>query len=183
MGSLRSGLVALSAGALAFVALAARPAFAEPRGRDITYRVTAAGLQIEVEGVDLAPRAEAIKTQAGWIVELSVRATAKDKHAHRLLSPERGPLMVAAAAERGGKTERVGDERKGNGEQTLTAGEPTTMTRRVDVAIAAGQTLTLEVGLWGLGRDDEERRPVKKLFVVKMVAGAKKPQPVITPPE
>jgi hypothetical protein len=177
MSKHRRGLIALS------LALFAVPAAAEPKGRDVTYRMTSAGLLIEVDGVDLAPKAEAVKTAKGWTVALSMRATAKDQHAHSLLAPEKGPLMVAAEVERGGKTDKIPDERKGDGERTLAAGEETTITRKVDVAIGAGQTLTLRVGLWGLGRDAEERRPVRKLFVVRMVAGAKKPQPVITPPE
>lgn len=165
------------------LALSAAPAAAEPKGRDITYRMTSGGLVIEVEGLSLEPKAVPVKTAKGWIVALSVRATAKDQHAHKLLSPEKGPLMVAAEIVRGDKSERVGDERKGDDEETLNAGEATTLDRKVQVPVVAGQTLTLNVGLWGLGRDAEERRPVKKLFVVKMVAGAKKPQPVITPPD
>jgi hypothetical protein len=41
--------------------------------------------------------------------------------------------------------------------------------------------LTLDVGLWGLGRSADARRPVRKFFMLKMVAG-NKPQPVIQPP-
>jgi hypothetical protein len=163
--------------------LSAATAGAEPKGRDITYHVTGDGLQIEVEGVALSPKAVPVQTPRGWIVSLSVRATARDQHTHKFLSPEHGALMVAAEAERSGKKERIGDERKGDGEVSITPDEPVTLERKVNVPIASGQSLTLFVGLWGLGRDDEERRPVKKLFVVKMVAGAKKPQPVITPPE
>jgi hypothetical protein len=171
------GLMALA------ISLLAGPGAAEPKGRDITYRMTSGGLLIDVEGVELAPKADAVKTTKGWIVALSVRATAKDSHAHRLLSSEKGPLMVAAEVDRAGKVEHIGDERKGEGEQTLSPDEATTIPRKVNVPIWAGQTLTLHVGLWGLGREAEEKRPVKKLFIVKMVAGSKKPQPVITPPE
>lgn len=177
MSRRKMGLIALA------LSLLAVPGAAEPKGREITYRMTSGGLLIEVEGVDLAPKAEAVKTDKGWVVALTVRATAKDQHAHRLLSPEKGPLMVAAEVDRAGKVEHIGDERKGDGEQTLSADEPTNFTRKINVPIWAGQTLTLHVGLWGLGRDAEEKRPIKKLFIVKMVAGAKKPQPVITAPE
>jgi hypothetical protein len=170
-------LIALS------LALLGLPAAAEPKGRDITYRVTSGGLLIEVEGVELAPKAEAVKTPKGWIVALSMKVAAKDQHSHKLLDPETGPLMVSAEVRKSGGTDRVPDARKGDGEQTIGAGEETTVTRKVNVPIYAGQSLTLEVGLWGLGKDAEERRPVKKLFQVKMVAGSKKPQPVITPPD
>jgi hypothetical protein len=44
-----------------------------------------------------------------------------------------------------------------------------------------GQTVTLEVGLWGVRADADRGRPVRRLFVVKMVAG-NKPQAVISPP-
>ena len=42
----------------------------------------------------------------------------------------------------------------------------------------------MQVGLWGLGRDEEERRPVKKLFIVKMIPGTSgKPSAAMSPPE
>ena len=44
-----------------------------------------------------------------------------------------------------------------------------------------GQTVTLEVGLWGVRAESEREKPVRRLFVVKMVGG-NSPQPVITPP-
>src|SRR5689334_7983618 len=115
---------------LAFVPLAATSFGAEPKGRDVTYRVTGTGLVIEVEGVELEPKAVAVKTQRGWIVKLDVKARATDQHSHRLLSPEKGPLMVAAFATRSGKEEKVGDERKGDTtEMTLSPGEPETLER------------------------------------------------------
>jgi hypothetical protein len=40
----------------------------------------------------------------------------------------------------------------------------------------------IDVGLWGFGTDAEQVRPLKKLFVVEMVAGAKA-QAVVSPPE
>jgi hypothetical protein len=179
MSTPRPWLIALS------WALLALPATAIPStgGRDVTYRMTSTGLLIEVDGVDLAPKAEAVKTSKGWIVALSLRVTAKDQHTHKLLDPEKGPLMVSVEVQRSGKTDKILDVRKGDGEQTLAAGEATTVTRKVDVPIWGSQRLTLNVGLWGLAKDAEERRPVKKLFQVRMVAGAKKPVPVITPPD
>jgi len=178
MSTRRSWLIALSCTLLGL------PVAAEPnKGRDVTYRMTSVGLLIEVDGVELAPKAEAVKTPKGWIVALSMRVAAKDQHSHKLLDPETGPLMVSAAVTKGGRTDSIPDTRKGDGEQTVGAGEETTVTRKVNVPIYAGQSLTLEVGLWGLAKDAEERRPMKKLFKVKMVAGSQKPQPVITPPE
>jgi len=154
-----------------------------PKAREVTFQMTPAGLVIEVEGVRLEPKAQPIKLEDGWGVRLLVRATAIDGHVHRFTRPEHGPLMVAAEIDRKGKKERVGDERKGDGEDSVTQGTPITLERDFKKAIWSGQSVTLFVGLWGLGRDMEERRLVRKLFVVKMIAGNKKPQPVVSPPE
>jgi hypothetical protein len=146
-----------------------------PRGRDITYRATPGGLVIEVDGVRLEPKAEPVKLAGGWGVKLTLRATSTDGHMHRLLSPENGPLMLAAEIDRGGKKERIGDERKGDGEQFITENDSLKVEREFKKPLCAG--------LWGLGRDAEDRKPIKKLFTVKMVAGTKKPQPVVSAPE
>lgn len=154
-----------------------------PKGREVTFQMTPAGLVIEVEGVRLEPKAQPLKLEDGWGVRLLVRATSIDGHVHRFTRPEHGPLMMAAEIDRKGKKERVGDERKGDGEDSVTQGTPITLERDFKKAIWSGQSVTLFVGLWGLGRDMEERRLVRKLFVVKMIAGNKKPQPVVSPPE
>lgn len=154
-----------------------------PKPREITFQMTPGGLVIEVEGVRLEPKAAPLRLEDGWGVRLIVRATATDGHVHRFTRPEHGPLMVAAEIDRKGKKERVGDERKGDGEDSLTQGTPITLERDFKKPIWSGQSVTLFVGLWGLGRDTEERRLVRKLFVVKMVAGNKKPIPVVSPPE
>ncbi len=154
-----------------------------PKAREVTFQMTPAGLVIEVEGVRLEPKAQPLKLEDGWGVRLMVRATSIDGHVHRFTRPEHGPLMVAAEIDRKGKKERVGDERKGDGEDSVTQGTPITLERDFKKAIWSGQSVTLFVGLWGLGRDMEERRLVRKLFVVKMIAGNKKPAPVVSPPE
>ena len=73
--------------------------------------------------------------------------------------------------------------RSGDGEETVTKGSPITLERDFKKAIGSGQSVTLFVGLWGMGRDTEEKRLIRKLFVVKMVAGNKKPTPVVSPPD
>jgi hypothetical protein len=156
---------------------------AAPKGLNITYRPTAEGLVISIGGLQLEPKATPVKLPAGWGVKLAVRARATDGRTHRVLTPDSGPLMVAIEIDRGGgKKEHIVDERKGDTETVVTAGEVVPLDRVLKHAITAGQSLTLYVGLWGLGADAEARKPIKKLFVVKMVAGAKTPQPVITPP-
>ena len=155
----------------------------QPKGRDITYRTTPGGLVIELEGLRLEPKAVVVNKANGWEVKFSVRAESTDHHQHRFLTSVDGPLMVAAEIERGGEKQRFRDERKGDTETVIGAHESTTFVREVKHAIAAGQSLTLYVGLWGLGRDAEDRKPVRKLFELKMTAGQKKPEPVLTPPE
>jgi hypothetical protein len=156
-------------------------------GRRVLYRMTNEGLLIEVDGVELRPSVKPVQYKGGWAVEVRVKATATDERTHRLLSPENGPLMFAAKIEKNGKTETIGDERVGDDETFISPGDSTELTRRFPSGKLAplwgGQTLTLYVGLWGLGADADRRRPVRKLFVLKMVTGSRKPQPVITPPE
>ena len=156
----------------------------ELKGRDITYRMTPSGLVIEVEGVEFVPKAEAVKSTAGgYDVALSVKATSKDGSMHRLLSPENGPLMVFSQLERGGKTTDNPDERKGDGEEFIAPGDSIKLERKISAKLTAGSTITLQVGLWGLGLDAGERKPIKKLFWVKMAGSNKKPTAVITAPE
>jgi hypothetical protein len=155
---------------------------APPAGKNITYRMTSSGLVAELEGVVLEPRAHALRVGNGWGVKLVVAARATDEREHHLLNPSQGPLMIAEQIERGGKKEVVPDERKGDGELTIDK-TGTHLERELRKPIAAGESLTLYVGLWGLGTSADDRKPIKKLFVVKMVAGAHKPEPVVSAPE
>ncbi len=144
--------------------------------------MTSSGLVAELDGVVLEPKAHAIHVGSGWGVKLVVAAKATDDREHHLLNPSLGPLMVAEQIERGGKKEVVPDERKGDGELTLDK-SGTHLERELRKPIGAGESLTLYVGLWGLGTTADDRKPIKKLFVVKMIAGAHKPQPVVSAPE
>jgi hypothetical protein len=153
-----------------------------PAGKNITYRMTSGGLVAELDGVVLEPKALPVRVGKGWGVKLVVAARATDDREHHLLNPSQGPLMVAEQIERGGKKEVVPDERKGDGELTLDR-SGTHLERELRKPIAAGESLTLYVGLWGLGTSADDRKPIKKLFVVKMVGGAHKPEPVVTAPE
>jgi hypothetical protein len=157
--------------------------------REVTFQMTPTGLVIEVDGVRMEPKAQALRIddkegkQIGWGVKLTMKVSATDGHVHRFTKPEHGPIMMAAEIDRKGKKEHVGDERKGDGEESVTQGAPLTFERDFKKAIGAGQSTTLFVGLWGMGKDMEEKRLIRKLFVVKMVAGNKKPTPVVSPPE
>lgn len=162
---------------------------ASPKPREIKFEMTPGGLVVDVEGVRMEPKAQALRIddkdgkQVGWGVKLTVKTSSTDGHVHRFTRPEHGPLMVAAEIDRKGKKERIGDEREGDGEETVTEGAPITLVRDFKKPIGAGQSVTLFVGLWGMGRDMEEKRLIRKLFLVKMVVGNKKPQPVISAPE
>src|SRR5689334_16537596 len=63
-----------------------------PRGSEITYRMTPNGLVIELEGVQLEPKAEPIQVGGGWGVRLVVHAKAVDEKEHHLQNPAKGPL-------------------------------------------------------------------------------------------
>lgn len=153
-----------------------------PSGKNITYRMTSSGLVAELDGVVIEPKVHAIRVGNGWGVKLVVAARATDDHEHHLMNPAQGPLMVAEQIERGGKKEVVPDERKGDGELTIDK-SGTHIERELRKPIGAGESMTLYVGLWGLGTSADDRKPIKKLFVVKMVAGAHKPEPVVSAPE
>ncbi len=45
-----------------------------------------------------------------------------------------------------------------------------------------GETLDMEVALWGLGNTAEDRRPVKQFFHVKMKVDKGKPKATVEPP-
>ena len=49
--------------------------------------------------------------------------------------------------------------------------------------LAMGETLDMEVALWGLGDTTEDRRPVKQFFHVKMKVDKGKPKATVEPPE
>jgi hypothetical protein len=144
--------------------------------------MTPNGLVVELEGLQLEPKAEPIQLGGGWGIKLAVRAKAVDEKEHHLQNPAKGPLMVAEEIDRGGKKERLPDQRDGDGDMTI--GSTTThLERELRKPIVAGQSLTLHVGFWGLGSSANDRKPIKKLFIVKMVAGTHKPQPVVGAPE
>ncbi len=159
----------------------------EPSGREVVYRVTPKGLVIEIDGVHLRPAAKPFKDKSGaYGVELVLEVESFDGRQYWVNQPKEGPLSIAGKVEAGGgKVSRFGDERHGDKEEVVMSGEPRRFKQRWpghgQPKLWAGQTLTLEVGLWGVRAESERERPVRRLFVVKMVAGNKS-QAVITPP-
>lgn len=177
-------------------AQAESPAEAEPAEeesapvqRNVLFKVTESGLVVDVDGVRFKPKAEPVKKPNGsYGIRVTVEAETTDDDTHVLLSPENGPLSFAALIydKSGAETARYGDERSGDDQQFIMPGGPLTFTREwpsgsVKGPLWWGQKVTLQVGLWGLGRANEQTRPMKKFFVVELVGGAKT-QAVIAPP-
>jgi hypothetical protein len=156
--------------------------------RAITYAVVPEGLKISVAGVKFSVRAAAAQIAAGYGVKLSVVASAVDGKPHSLSSPKAGPLAFAGSVQRAGKSdaEPFADERAGNGEQGIFGDDPTKFSRtwpaKGSRVLGIGDTLDLQVGLWGLGVEKDERRPVKKFCHVRMKVEKGKPRAILEPP-
>ncbi len=155
--------------------------------REVRYVVTPEGLKIEVAGVRFLASAQAKQVGQGWGAKVTVKAEATDGKEHVLLNPKNGPLAFAAAVLKKGSTEaeRIGDQREGEGE--LTIGSSSTSFSRDFPAkggrvLAIGETLDLEVALWGLGETTADRRPLKQFFHVKMKVDKGKPKAIVEPP-
>jgi hypothetical protein len=156
--------------------------------REVTYVVVSDGLKVSVAGVKFAISVAAAQVGPGWGAKLSVIGTADDGKPHSLSSPKAGPLAFAGSVTRKGKPdpEAFGDERSGDGEQSIFGDDPTKFSRTWPAKgtrpLAMGDSLDLQVALWGLGADTESRRPVKKLCHVRMAVGKVKPRPIVEPP-
>jgi pyruvate/2-oxoglutarate dehydrogenase complex dihydrolipoamide acyltransferase (E2) component len=155
--------------------------------REVKYVVTPEGLKIEVAGVRFLASAEAKQIAQGWGAKVTIKAEATDGKEHVLLNPKNGPIAFAAAVFKKGSTEaeRIPDSREGDGEVKL-SGSPSTFSREFPAkggrVLAMGETLDMEVALWGLGESTEDRRPVKQFFHVKMKVEKGKPKAVVEPP-
>jgi hypothetical protein len=166
---------------------AAAPAKDANAAREVKYVVTPEGLKIEVAGVRFLASAEAKQIAQGWGAKVSIKAEALDGKEHVLLNPKNGPIAFAAAVFKKGSTEaeRIPDAREGDGELKLGASSRT-FTREFPSkggrVLAMGETLDMEVALWGLGDSSEDRRPVKQFFHVKMQVEKGKPKAVVEPP-
>ncbi|HLV22100.1 MAG TPA: hypothetical protein VKZ49_14505 [Polyangiaceae bacterium] len=157
-------------------------------GRELRYVVTSKGLQIDVAGVRFLVNASPKRQGRGWGVRVTATAASKDGGDHVLLSPEAGPLAFAGTIEHKGERRRFGDERQGRAFSTITDGKPLELSRDFpgttgQAPLTAGQSLSLEVGLWGLGDDETSQRPVQHFFELKMIVDrGGKPQPIVQPP-
>lgn len=167
---------------------AAAPAPDPNAPRQVKYVVTPEGLKIELSGVRFLAVAEAKQVGQGWGAKVTVKAEVLDGKEHVLLSPKRGPIAFAAAVFKKDSTdaERVADQREGEGELKLGPAAPTTFSRAFPEpggrVLGKGETLDLEVALWGLGETAADRRPVKQFFHVKMKVDKGKPKAIVEPP-
>jgi hypothetical protein len=156
--------------------------------REVKYVVTPEGLKIEVAGVRFLASAEAKQIGQGWGARVTVKAEAIDSKEHVLLNPKNGPIAFAAAVFKKDSTEaeRIPDSREGEGELKLSPGVTKTFTRdfpnKGGRVLAIGETLDMEVALWGLGEGKEDRRAVKQFFHVKMKVDKGKPKAKVEPP-
>ena len=157
--------------------------------REVTYVVVPEGLKVSVAGVRFAVSASAAQVASGWGVKLNVVATAVDGKPHSLSSPKAGPLAFAGSVLRKGKSEPepFGDERAGDGEQSIFGDDATKFSRTWPAkggrVLGAGDSLDLQVALWGLGTEKDSRRPVKKFCHVRMQVDKGKPRAIVEPPK
>jgi hypothetical protein len=156
--------------------------------REVKYVVTPDGLKIEVAGVRFLASAEAKQVGQGWGARVTVKAEVIDDKEHVLLNPKNGPIAFAAAVFKKGSTEaeRIPDSRDGEAELKLSPGSPKSFSRdfpnKGGRVLAIGETLDMEVALWGLGETKEDRRPVRQFFHVKMKVDKGKPKAKVEPP-
>ncbi len=157
--------------------------------REVTYVVVPEGLKVSVAGVRFAVSASAAQVASGWGVKLNVVASALDGKPHSLASPKSGPLAFAGSVLRKGQSEAepFGDERAGDGEQSIFGDDPTQVQSHLAAkgvrVLGAGDSLDLQVALWGLGSEKDARRPVKKFCHVRMQVGKGKPRAILEPPQ
>ena len=156
--------------------------------RDVTYVVVPEGLKITVAGVKFIASAAAEQIGQGWGAKISLEASSDDGKAHSLTKPKAGPLAFAGSVMRKGKSEpeHFGDERAGDGELAIEADKSAKFSRTWPLkgtrTLAIGDSLDLQVALWGLGEGADDRRPVKQFVHVRMEVSKGKPRALIEPP-
>jgi hypothetical protein len=158
-------------------------------GRNVKYIVNPEGMRVEVEGVTFAPKAEAVKSGAGWAVKVKVEVRAKDGNTHSLLAPTGTEVAIAGLVKRSGQAEpeMLSDHREGDKEVVL-KDKPVTLTRTWPGAggakvLAAGDEAELLIGIWGLGENAASRRPVRKLCKLTVKLDKAKPRVSLGAPD
>src|SRR5690606_36591402 len=126
----------------------------EDAPRNVNYRITPDGLVVDIEGARFKPTAKLRKLgNGGYAIDIEVTAESTDDREHTLLSPEHGPLSMAATIydKQGEAARRHGDFRNGKDEQTLKPGSPLKLTRSwpsgsVKGPLWWGERVQIEVG-------------------------------------
>ena len=162
----------------------------EDAPRELLYRVQPDGLLINYDGLKMRPRAQAERlSNGGYGITLTVTLEPSDETDKELLLSDGSPLSVYA------KIYDKAGRQKGSLPDVMGAAETQSVCAECDAQPweatwpAAGTTplwwgerVVLEVGLWGIGDDSKDRRPMKRLFVVEYKAGGRT-DPIVRPPE
>jgi hypothetical protein len=170
----------------------AKPAEPEPAPaadtapREVRYIQSPEGLKVEVSGVRFFVSATSTKVGGGFGVKISVKGESMDGKSHSLLSTDNGPIAFAGTVTRKKQATSFGDERKGEGEQTITAAAPLEFSRewpgKGGQPLANNDSVELEVGLWGVGENAESRRPLRAFAKVKGKVEGYKGKATVEPP-
>ncbi len=169
---------------------APEPKAADPDAtRTVTYTVVPGGaLKISVVGIKFTVTAAAVKIGQGWGVKVAVVGSAADGKPHSLSNPKAGPLAFAGSVQRKGaaEPERFGDERVGDDELAIFGDDPTKFTRTWPAKgtrlLSIGDSLDLQIGLWGLGTEKDASRPVKQFCHVRMQVDKNLPRAILEAP-
>jgi hypothetical protein len=166
-----------------------RPAADPNAPREVKYIQTPDGLKVEVSGVRFVVTAASTKLPNGFGVRVSVKAESLDKKTHLLLSTDNGPLAIAGNVTRKGKTTSFGDERKGEADQSVGPGASLEFAREwpgkgpdKPLPLGNGDSVELDVALWGVGDDPDSRRPVRQFARVKARVEGWKGKATVEPP-
>lgn len=170
------------------VADASEPTETEPSAaadeRELVYRISPEGPRIEVLGATFRPQAEAFSTDQGWGVRVSVEA--ESEALLTLSSPGGSELAFGGYVEKSSERRTINDARGAESTRQLAPGETIVLERswpsQGEVGLSPGETLHLQIGLWGLGADAKSATPVRRFFVVKMTHSSGTPKVEIEPP-
>lgn len=162
----------------------------EQAPREVKYLVSPTGLRVSVDGVSFTPSVELKRVGKTWGVEVRVEAKSEGDGTHSLLAPKGAEIAWAGQVVRaaGGGPEAFVDRRENDRSFELTPNKPIKLSRSWPPkdgpkALGPGDTLHLEVGIWGLGPDQSARRPIKKLCRIEVKFEKGKPRAKVLPPE
>jgi hypothetical protein len=143
-------------------------------GHDVIYRVSPEGMVIIALDTEFHPTATVKRVQGGYVV--NVRVEVEPGKSVELLAGKDGPLALSARVRRPAE-EFHHDERGDSKIISLGASETKTYERTFPSLplrpLSRSQEAELRFGLWGIGRNEEDRLPIKKFFTVRVVVDQK----------